>query len=196
MKPLDLRVEYAKWRNWRQKLAIVLKQMPKPKPAPRQMFMCDDVNISLIPKDAQAVAGYVGGRWPTEARLEQLFPTAHHLPIAISASENARCLDVEPGDATIAEAPAWVKRQKARGEKLPVLYTSASWGQKLVDACAAAGLRYGHDYLWWSAHYTYQPHFCGPKCGFGLRQTAHATQFTDRAQGKSLDESIVSPGFF
>jgi hypothetical protein len=80
----------------------------------------------------------------------------------------------------------------------PVLYTSASQGQKLVNACTKAGLKYGRDYLWWSAHYDpgRGKHLCGPKCGFGLKVMAHATQFTDRANGVSLDESFCSPGFF
>ena len=171
---------------------------PAPKPGPVQLFMYDDVNVSLIPKDAQAVAGYVGGRWPTYDKIVNGWPNAKHLSIAVTASQNARCLDVETGDALISQAPAWVKRQKARGEKLPVLYTAVSWGQKLVDACTHAGLVYGKDYLWWSAHYNpaLGKHFCGPKCGFGLKVTAHATQFTDKALGRSLDESICSVRFF
>ena len=191
-----------KWLNWR----TGKKHKPKPPPVPpapvppkpTQLFMYDDVNVHLIPANAQAVAGYVGGRWPTYPTVVKMWPNAKHLSIAVTAAENARCLDVETGDATIAQAPAWVKRQMARGEKLPVLYTSASWGQKLVDACTKAGLRYGKDYLWWSAHYNVDlgKHICGPGCGFGLRVTAHATQFTDKALGRSLDESVCSPGFF
>ena len=176
---------------------------PKPKPKPVQLFMYDDVNVSLIPKDAEAVAGYVGGRWPTYPQLTRMFPHAKHLSVAVAASYDADCLDVEPGDATIALAPAWVKRQielRKKGNTYntskPVLYTSASWGQKLVDACTKAGLVYGKDYLWWSAHYTGNVHFCGPSDGFGIKQIAHATQFTDMAQGKHLDESICSPSFF
>ena len=199
----------AAYRKFRESLfgkhGLIKKRKPKPAPVPSppapnpsQLFMYDDVNVSLIPKDAQAVAGYVGGRWPTYNTVVRKWPHAKHLSIAVSASENARCLDVEPGDATIAQAPAWVKRQKARGEKLPVLYTSASWGQKLVDTCTKAGLVYGKDYLWWSAHYNVDlgKHLCGPGCGFGLKVHAHATQFTDKALGRSLDESVCSPGFF
>jgi hypothetical protein len=201
VKPLDLRVEYGKWRNWRKKLGVLLKQMPKPprpkpKPKPVQLFMYDDVNVSLIPKDAKAVAGYVGGRWPTFPQVVKDFPHAKKLSIAISAIENARCLDVEPGDAQPSQAAEWVRRQHARGEKLPVVYTSASQLQHLVNLLDASGLRYGKDYLAWSAHYTGVKHFCSPKCGFGIKVTAHATQFTDKAMGRSLDESVCAPGFF
>jgi len=170
---------------------------PKPKP-PSQMFMYDDVNVALIPKDAEAVAGYVDGHWKTWERIVTAFPKARHLSIAVFASDDARCLDVEPGDATPAQAASWVRRQKQRGEKKPVVYTNASSGQALINALTKAGLRYGVDYLWWSAHYDPRlgRHLCSPRCGFGLKVTAHATQFTDKALGRSLDESVCSPGFF
>lgn len=180
---------------------------PKPKPHPTRITMYDDINVALIPGDAQAVAGYIGGHWPTYPKVVAGWPYAKHLSIAVSTIYDADCLDVEPGDATIAVAPGWVRRQlkqrkagKAYNTTLPVLYTSASWGEKLIAACTAAGLRYGQDYLWWSAHYApgLTEHICGPRgCRYpGLKHTAHATQFTDKSHGRSLDESICLPGFF
>ena len=167
--------------------------------------MFDDVSVSLIPRNAEAVAGYVNGKWATYPEVVRQFPHAHHLSIAVSASADADCLDVEPGDATNAQAPAWVKRQRSRRKagaksvtRLPVLYTAASNGEALIAACTKAGLAYGVDYLWWSAHYNQAlgEHICNPKCYPGLRHTAHATQFTDHANNVSLDESVVTPGFF
>ena len=187
----------AGWK-WAKTYLEPLARRNKPKPKPVKLYMYDDVNLALIPKDAQAVAGYVGGRWPTYSRVVNGWPHAKHLSIAVTAGQDARCLDVETGDALISQAPAWVKRQHQRGETRPVLYTSAAWGERLINTCTAAGLKYGVDYLWWSAHYNpaLGEHLCGPKCGFGLTHTAHATQFTDRALGRSLDESVCSPGFF
>lgn len=177
---------------------------PKPKHTVTSILMYDDINVSLIPKDAKAIAGYTGGRWPTYAKVVAGWPHAKHVSIAVSSLYSADCLDVEPGDATIDQAAAWVKKQNLlwatehHDVSRPVLYTSASWGQKLVDACSKAGLRYGKDYLWWSAHYdpARGKHLCGPKCGFGLKVQAHATQWTDKAFNRSLDESFCSPGFF
>lgn len=173
------------------------KRKPKPAPSPVSVEMYDDVNVSLIPVAAQAVAGYVDGKWPTYAQLVKKFPHAQHIvSIAVFAADNAEVLDVEPGDATVAQAAAWVKRQHGRGNKRPVVYTAASWGQSLVNALTAAGLVYGVDYLWWSAHYTGKPHLCSSTCGFQLKVIAHATQWTDKAGGKSLDESLCSAEFF
>lgn len=199
--------KFDKWlrRNFRA-LFVVAKRKHKPAPKPAvKVYMYDDINVDLIPKTAAAVAGYIGGRWPTYPKVQKGWPHAKHLSIAVASNYNADCLDVEPGDATIALAPAWVKKQLAirktgngYNTTKPVVYTSASWGQKLVDALSASGLRYGIDYLWWSAHYdpSKGEHICSPKCGFGLKVTAHATQFTDLADGKHLDESLVLPGFF
>ena len=191
-----------KWLRWRQGKKPA-PQPPAPKPV--QLFMYDDVNVDLIPANAEAVAGYVGGKWQTYYVVVKKWPHAKHLSIAVAHEENADCLDVEPGDSTPDWAAVWVKRQLALRKSgngynttKPVVYTNASSGQALIAKLSAAGLKYGEDYLWWSAHYdpALGKHLCGPRCGFGLKQMAHATQFTDKAEGKSLDESVVTQGFF
>ena len=189
--------KWLKWRNKEGKHVPTPSPTPAPVPDPQPEEMYDDVTVSLIPVDAVAVAGYVDGRWPTYSQLAKKFPHAKHLvSIAVFSRDNADALDVEPGDAAPAEAAAWVKRQHSLGHKRPIVYTNASHGQALVNLLSQAGLKYGVDYLWWSAHYTYKPHLCSPRCGFGLKVIAHATQWTDKANGKSLDESLCSAAFF
>jgi hypothetical protein len=63
-----------------------------------QMF--DSVDVATVPNNPQAVAGYVGGHWPTYNSLVQKFPKSHHLSIAVNSGEDAECLDIENGDAT------------------------------------------------------------------------------------------------
>lgn len=171
----------------------------KPKPQPITMY--DSIDVAQIPRDAVAAAGYVNGRWPTFSRLG---PHKHRLSIAVSASANAECLDVEKGDATISQAPAWVKRQLKRGVKRPVVYTSVSRAPALLRALSDAGIRVkrakirrwlGPQIRLWTAHYTFHPHICSKECGFG-DITADATQYHDHALGKNLDASLVSPTFF
>lgn len=194
------------WR-WAKTHLVFRRHKHKPAPAPTPVVnpvpvqpvpeMYDDVNVSLIPVSAAAVAGYVDGRWPTYVSLVSKFPhTKYRVSIAVFSRDNANVLDVEPGDATIAESIAWVKRQHARGVKKPGVYTAVSWAQKTVDALSAAGLVYGTDYVLWTAHYTFKPHLCSGKCGFGFKHIAHATQWTDKAGGRSLDESVASAEFF
>lgn len=162
---------------------------------PKQVTMYDSIDVHQIPADAQAVAGYVGGKWPTYHALEMKFPKAHRLSIAVFASEDADCLDVEPGDARIDQAAMWVKRQLARGVYRPVVYTSVSQAAGLLKALSQAGVARSEVRLW-TAHYTFRPHRCSSKCGFGMWTTADATQWSDHALGRNLDASLCSPTFF
>ena len=157
-----------------------------------QMF--DSTSVSVVPADAPAVAGYVGGHWPTYFRLVQMFPRAHHLSIAINASEDAECLDIEYLDATPDEAPGWVKRQFARGVERPVVYSSLSSMPSVVRALEDDGIRASSVRLW-TAHYNMRPHLCGPEA-CGLTVTAGATQWTNHALNLNLDESLCDDEFF
>ena len=160
----------------------------------RDIAMFDSVDVSRIPRNAPAVAGYVNGHWPTFPQLRTSFPHAHRLSIAVSVAADADCLDVERGDATIDQAAAWVKRQHARGVHRPVVYTSVSQASRLMEALARAGIP-RTAYRLWTAHYNYRPHRCTRKCGYGMSGKADATQFSNHP-GRNLDESRVSPTFF
>lgn len=154
--------------------------------------MYDSIELDQFPANPEAVAGYVGGKWPTYEPLCAKFPNAHHLSIAVTASQRARCLDIEPGDASPAQAPGWFHNYADRSQGLPVLYTSASQVAGLVATMTAAGIT-RERYLIWSAHYTHSEHICGVGCGY---HAADATQWTDKALGRNLDQSLCSPAFF
>jgi hypothetical protein len=157
--------------------------------------MWDDIVVAKMPAGgAYAYAGYVNGLWPTFPELKAKFPGHHLLDITVFASENATCLDIERGDASINDAPAWVARQALRGVYRPVLYTEASNMAKLERTMTAAHIpRIG--YRLWIAHYNGY-HLCSPKtCGYGLTQ-ANGTQWTQNAMGVSLDQSVMLPHFF
>ena len=158
--------------------------------------MFDDVVVALMPRgDNYAYAGYVGGHFPTFAELPGRFPNHHLLSIAVSSSQDAECLDVEKGDATNDVVVAWYGRQIDRGVWRPVLYTSASNMKALEQVMFRAGV-HRDEYRLWAAHYTGKAHFCSPRsCGFGLTE-ADGCQFTDRALGLSLDQSILAADFF
>ncbi len=157
--------------------------------------MFDSVNLTEIPRDAYAVAGYVNGAWPTYWSLATQFPKAKRISIAVSSDRDADCLDIEAGDATVDEAPAWVKRQITRGIQRPVVYTSLSNAQTLIRYLGIHGLKRS-QYRLWTAHYTFAPHVCSPRCGNGFSDFADATQWTNRAFGRNLDESAVASWFF
>lgn len=150
------------------------------------LVMYDSVDVGQIPVDAQAAAGYVGGHWPTYAELCRRLPHAHVLSIAVTAEEDADCLDVETGDATPQQAPAWVRRQLHRGVWRPALYANLSTMPAVVHELAQAGLNRDQVRLW-VAHYTGEPHI---PTGYD------ACQWTDRALGRNLDESLLADAFF
>lgn len=161
----------------------------------KPIVMYDAVTVSNIPADAPAVAGYVGGRFPTFATLVQRFPHAHRLSIAVASTQNAECVDREAGDVPTQLVPGWVKRQQARGIKRPVVYASVSEMAAVLRELAAAGIPRSAVRVW-TAHYTFHEHRCTSACGFGFTGEADATQWTDRANGRSLDRSLCRPGFF
>lgn len=153
---------------------------------PPVVVMFDSVDLNTIPASARAVAGYVGGHWPTFQGLVSRFPGAHHLSIAVNSSEDAECLDIENGDATPVEAPVWFRRQKARSVKRPCFYASLSIMSQVREALSHAGIQRG-EYRLWVAHYTFVAH---------LEPGYDACQWTDRALGRNLDQSLCSPTFF
>ena len=104
----------------------------------------------------------------------------------MSAGEDADCLAVEAGDATPAEAPAWYHRQKARGLAVPKFYASLSPWPELHGTLMNAGIQ-RQEYMAWAADYTYVPH---------IPNSYDACQWTDRALGRNLDESLCADNFF
>jgi hypothetical protein len=158
------------------------------------VVMFDTTTLNAIPVDASAVAGYVGGMWPTYFRLVEMFPNAHHLSIAVDSDEDAECLDIEVGDARPPDAPAWVRRQLERGVARPVVYASVSLMAETVACLRATGVERSSVRLW-TAHYTHVPHVCSTECGLEGVTSVDATQWTDRALGLNLDESLCSDTF-
>lgn len=156
--------------------------------------MYDAIYVSALPLGQPAYAGYVGGFWPTFPTLQAKFPNARLLSIAVTAGEDAECLDVEKGDATIDQAPAWFRRQVPRGVQRPVVYTSVSNVDALVALMAANGIPRA-AYRIWSAHYATE-HVCGPASCKDTTATCDGTQWTSRALGRSLDQSLMSDSFF
>ena len=155
--------------------------------------MYDSISLDQFPANPEAVAGYVGGHWPTYEPLVAKFPHAYHLSIAVNAGQRARCLDCEPGDASAAQAPGWFHAHADRSQGIPVLYTSASGVAHLTETMRVAGIGRG-EYLVWSAHYTFHEHICAPEvCGY---PPADATQWTDKAMGRNLDQSSCEDYFF
>jgi hypothetical protein len=169
------------------------------------LTMYDSTDVTHLPEGAPAYAGYTSGKWPTWVALKARFPHAHLLSIAIDAAEHALCLDVETGDATPAQVPAWVKTEHGRGVGRPVVYASASRMSNVLAELTTAGIDRGQVRLW-SAHYGWRSvlhpagrHICGPHtCGLTAVEM-DGTQWRDNAPGENgavIDESLLNDNFF
>lgn len=155
--------------------------------------MADSIDPAALPAGMDAYAGYVGGRWPDFQAIAARETGARLLSVAIAADEDADCLDVENGDATAFEAPAWAARQAARGLARPCVYTSVMNAALVMSTMAGAGWpRSAYRLL--TAHYGAGTHICGPRCGGSdFAGTADGTQWVDHG---GWDESLLADSFF
>ena len=117
--------------------------------------MYDAVTARNIPRNPppELVAGYID-----KIKLEPwspadwaLFPNSRKVEIVKKADTNSgHVLDVEPGDATPAEAPGWVAMRRRSGFAYPVIYCN----QSTWDDVQTQFIRQGVPQpLYWIAHY-------------------------------------------
>ena len=149
--------------------------------------MFDSVNPVHIPTTATYVAGYVNGQWPTFNTLVKMFPHAVVVSIDVNGSAVADVLDVETGNATAQQAPAWVAKMRTLG-KPGIVYCSRSWVESVLHAFTAANVP--APYLW-VADWTGQPH---------LVPGSVATQWADGSTkypglAKWCDTSLLASNF-
>lgn len=156
----------------------------------------DDTNVALLPAGYTAYAAYIDGLYDNLAAVKARFPKAEILSIDVNGSNTtANALDIENGDATNATAVTWVRAKVAAKAKLIVLYTSVSNVNDLVAELTAVGIPRS-AYKLWAAHYGSGAHICGPaSCGL-CSYACDATQFTNKAFGDSLDETLADGDFF
>lgn len=168
------------------------------------LTMMDSIHVADLPGGMDAYAGYVDGRWPTITELRERFPHRHILSIAVFAVDDAQCLDIETGDATPGEFPAWARRQHEQRHIIrPCAYASVSVMDEVIAAYKAAGMGRA-DVRLWSAHYKWKPgtdakHICGPAtCGL-VSIPMDGTQWRNDAPGVGgthVDESVLAANFF
>lgn len=161
--------------------------------------MYDTALNDQLPPGAAAYAGYVDGsigNQPNYAYIVSAFPGAQHLSVALFATDNADALDVEPGAASPPDIPSWYSRQRARGIQRPCVYASAStMNTDILTVLSGAGISRSTVRLW-TAHYGTGEHICGPgSCG-ALSEDADGTQWTPKALGLVLDQSLLLENFF
>lgn len=116
----------------------------------------DAVDVAAIPKDAQIVAGYVDGNWPTFDELVAALPDAQHVSITVTGKPGAMVADCETGDLSPRTAAGWAKSEIAAGRR-PCIYYSRSAAGEVSAALQNDGIALGEvDY--WVADWTGAAH--------------------------------------
>jgi peptidoglycan hydrolase-like protein with peptidoglycan-binding domain len=142
----------------------------------------DSIAASGCTPGLPVYAGYYNGTFANLNSFRATFPAAVILSITPNGEKGARCIDCEPGDATVAEAADFVAANlpvagaggRNDGGK-PMVYCSAGDAQAVINAISAKGISRGQWDLW-SAHWIGQ-HICSPSsCGY---PQADATQYND-----------------
>lgn len=148
--------------------------------------MFDTTTLGTVPSHPFALAGYTAGNWPTFFPLRREYPSAHTISIAISTRYHADCLDVEQWDATPGEVPGWVRSEIKAGWRKPCIYSDwYEFTHQIWPVLERAGIK--RSQVWeWDANYAGCPR---------LDPGFDATQCTDHAYGRNLDESIVTRAF-
>ncbi len=159
---------------------------PAPPPSKKPFTMYDVVEVDKVPvSNPEAVAGYVGGLYPTFNGLVAKYPHAKHLSIAVNAGERAQALDVEPGDATGSQAPGWL-RDFYDHSGTPVFYGDEENLLAFEEALRNHGI-HRWEYFVWKAHYTGVPH---------IEPGSDATQYESvESGGHNYDASLCEPYF-
>lgn len=170
----------------RKELARKEAEQPKPDPKPTRFAMFDSITFEGVPPDPPAVAGYVDGRYENYGAMVKRYPKAKHLSIAVIPSNDADCLDIETGDATPSQAPAWVRKQHARGVRRPVVYANTSTMPAVLEALTKNGIS-RTQYKVWTAHYTDVAH---------VEPGSDATQWRNvETKTANYDESLCESSF-
>ena len=152
----------------------------------------DSVGVSSLEAGFPVYAGYAYGPFDNWAALVARFGKTSKL-ISISPSvedtERVACLDVEPGNATPAESPAFVRLGQAGILNKPTIYCSAGDISAVVDAMSNAGISRNSYYIW-SAHWI-GLHICGPAtCGY---PQADGCQY---ASNNAFDSDVFTASMF
>lgn len=163
------------------------------------LTMYDSPYNSQFPPGGDAYAAYVDGSvgdQPNYQYIVSAFPHASHLSIAVFASDDADCLDVEYRAATPSDVPGWHARQKARGAVRPCVYASVdAMEAQVLPVITGAHIARSAVRLW-TAHYGAGEHICGPRSCGRLSLEADGTQWADTAGGRTADQSLLAADFF
>jgi hypothetical protein len=153
--------------------------------------------------DVESIAAYGNGSYANYPAAKREFPNVPVLEIDVSGEGIGHGGDFERGDMPASEAGRWAKGRIAAGVHRPVIYSSVSSWDAIMQSLKAAGLERDHVRMW-TAHYDGRPHLCSSACGYGVTGEADATQWGSAQaagtlpapyEGRNIDVSETAPSF-
>lgn len=148
--------------------------------------MYDSVNIDLIPNGPHAVLGYINGNWPTAPELRKRFPHARVAELSVGGMIAAPGYDIERGDYAPDQAGELFQLARDAGIWRPLFYAQLS-NMPTVKDSLRPHLKDRAEVRLMVAAWD----------GVALVPAGYdAKQFTDRALGRNLDESVCLDDFF
>ena len=148
--------------------------------------MYDSVTIDQVPNAPHAFACYINGRFANEKEAKQRFPHARILTISVGGNVAADCYDVENGDYHPDQAAELFNTARNAGIWRPCFYADLS-NMPAVQGALSSVVHDRSEVRLWVAYYNGQT---------DLPAEYDAHQFTDKALGRNLDESICRDTFF
>lgn len=149
-------------------------------------LMYDAVTVGNIPNGPHAVAGYINGDFVTVPELRKRFPHARVLEISVGGIVPAHCYDIERGDYNPDQAAELFKVAHEHDIWRPCFYADLSH-MPAVKASLETVIPNREAVRLWVAAWD------------GISQVPagyDAHQFTDKALGRDLDESVCLSDFF
>ena len=149
--------------------------------------MYDDVNLSLIPREPHAIIAYINGDEPTLEQARKDFPHARILEMSVRGIVPAQAYDIERFDYTPDDVPELYKVAQEAGIWRPCFYGQLSGTMPAIRAKLNTVITARADVRLLVASWDGVPIV---PAGYDGKQ------FTDRALGRSLDESLLLDTFF
>ena len=150
--------------------------------------MYDSVDVTQIPNKPAAVAAYINGNFANIDAVRKRFPHARILTISVTGDVPADCYDIERGDYKPEDTPRLYQIAKDHNVWRPCFYAQLSGNMPMVKDYLNLVNRMVRDAVrLWVAYYNGTP---------DLPDGYDAHQFTNRALGRNLDESICNDRFF
>lgn len=150
--------------------------------------MYDSVTIDEIPAEPHAVAAYINGKYQNLAAAHERFPHARILSISVQGLDTvADCYDIENGDYHPDQAADLYDVAHKAGVWRPCFYADLSNMPAVKESLRKVDGLTNADIRLWVAYYD---NVANIPPGYD------AHQFTCKALGRNLDESLCDSTFF